>query len=122
MSAFIGYGDVGVWATNSLRDDFLDWFADKRCVLEGPRWELCKSDVLRWPGCGVELAELIPRGESLGLTDVEYDEAEIAGGPHFAQLLGTIESITRGEWQCQVDSKAASYWPRPEGFQKQFGI
>lgn len=122
MSAFIGYGDIGVWGSNGDRDDFLDWFADNRCLVGDTRWEFCKSDALRWPGCGIELDNLIPRGEVLALSGEEHDRAAQTFGQHFAQLLGIIESITRGEWQCKADSKAASYWPRPEGFAKQYGL
>jgi hypothetical protein len=41
MGAFIGYGDIGVWASNSERDAFLDWFAKNRCAFGDARWEYC---------------------------------------------------------------------------------
>jgi hypothetical protein len=43
MGAFIGYDEVGVWATNAERDAFLDWFAENRCVRNDSHWEYCKS-------------------------------------------------------------------------------
>src|SRR5712672_1018716 len=60
MGAFLGYNDVGVWASNRERDAFLDWFAEHRCANGDARWQFCKSEGNRWMGCGVELSELIP--------------------------------------------------------------
>jgi hypothetical protein len=113
MGAFIGYGDVGVWANNRERDAFLDWFADNRCIPGDSRWEFCKFDGNRWTGCGIDLEDLIPVGQHLELTGEEYSQAEVTFWPPVAQLLGIIDSITRGEWQIRVDSKVAVNWRRP---------
>jgi hypothetical protein len=112
MGAFIGYGHVGVWANNRERDAFLDWFADNRCVPGDPRWEYCKSEAQRWIGTGIDLKDLIPKGEHLALSGEEYSQAAASYWPQVAQLLGIIDSITRGEWQIRVDSKAANDWRR----------
>jgi hypothetical protein len=113
MGALIGYGDVGVWAGNSERNAFLDWFADHRCSPGDPRWEFCKSEANRWNGCGIELSELIPQGEALGLTPEEYSDTAVSYWPHVAQLLSIIETITRGEWRIPGNSKTAVRWCRP---------
>ena len=110
MGAFIGYGEVGVWASNAERNAFLDWFADNRCTPNDPRFEFCRSEGHRWTGCCIELEELVARGETLGLTEAEHSEASKMHSPHVAQLLSIIDSITRGEWQITVDSKAAVDW------------
>ena len=114
MGAFIGYDDVGVWANNRERDAFLDWFADNRCSPGDARWEFCKSEGNRWTGCCIELSQLVPKGEILGLTADEYSNAANTYWPHIAQLLGIIEAITRSEWLIRVDSKSACYWRMPE--------
>lgn len=112
MGAFIGYGDVGVWANNRERDAFLDWFADHRCAPGDSRWEFCKSEGNRWTGCCIKLDTLIPPGEILLITDEEYDRAKATYWPHVAQLLGIIESITRGEWKIRIDSRESIDWRR----------
>jgi hypothetical protein len=112
MGAFIGYGDVGVWANNRERDAFLDWFADNRCAPGDSRWQYCKSEAQRWTGRCIDLENLIPKGEQLGLTGEEYSQAAVTFWPHVAQLLGIIDSITRGEWLICVDSNAAVNWRR----------
>ncbi len=112
MGAFIGYGHIGVWASNRERDAFLDWFAEHRCAPRDSRWEYCKSGAQRWTGRCIELEDLIPVGQPLGLTGEEYSRAAVEFWPHIAQLLGIIESITRGEWQIRVNSRAAINWRR----------
>lgn len=112
MGAFIGYGDVGVWASNWERDTFLDWFAAHRCTEGDPRWAYCQSAAHRWSGCGVELEDLIPKGEVLAITDDEFRRASKEHWPDFARLLGIIESITRGQWRLRVNMKAANEWRR----------
>jgi hypothetical protein len=112
MGAFIGYGDVGVWANNGERNAFLDWFAEHRCTPGDTRWEYCKSGAQRWTGCCIDLEDIIPPGQALGLTEAEYDRAAAEFWPHVAQLLGIIESITRGEWQIRVNSRASIDWRR----------
>lgn len=114
MGAFIGYGDVGVWASNRERDAFLDWFADNRCSPGDSRWKYCKSEAQRWTGRCIDLEDLLPRGQFLGLIPDEHAQAAVAYWPHVAQLLGIIELITRGEWQFRVDSRAAVDWRRDE--------
>lgn len=112
MGAFIGYGEVGVWASNRERDAFLDWFADHRCTPGGARWEYCKSEAQRWTGRCIDLEELIPKGEILEISQQEYTRAAEEHWPHVAQLLRIIESLTRREWQIRVDSKDAINWRR----------
>ena len=113
MGAFIGYGNVGVWASDRERDAFLDWFADNRCAPGDARWEYCKSEGNRKTACGINLGDLLPEGTLLTLTAEEYEQAAIAFWPHVTQLLGIIETITRGEWLIRIDSRAAVNWRRP---------
>ncbi len=114
MGAFIGYGEVGVSASNRERDAFLDWFAEQRCAPGDVRWEFCKSEGNRWTVCCIDLENLITRGEFFQITDVEYDEITPTYWPHVAQLVGIIESISRGEWKIRVDSREAIDWRRPD--------
>jgi len=111
MGAFIGYGDIGVWANNRERDAFLDWFAAHRCNSHDERWEYCKSETQRWTGRCIELDEaLIPRGELFEVSDAERSAAAVEFWPHVAQLLGIISEITRGKWRHVVDSTEAVEW------------
>jgi hypothetical protein len=110
MGAFIGYGDIGVWASNGERDAFLDWFAENRCSHGDSRWEYCKSDAQRWSGRCIDLEDLIPTGEQLGFTEAEYSRAAVEFWPHVAQLLNIVEAITRGEWLIRVDSRVSIDW------------
>ena len=112
MGAFIGYGDVRVWANNGERNAFLDWFAEHRCTLGDARWEYCKSGEQRWTGRCIDLEDLIPSSQPLGLTEEEYGRAVTKFWPHVARLLCIVESITRGEWQIRVDSRASIDWRR----------
>lgn len=114
MGAFIGYADVGVWANNAERNAFLDWFAENRCVTGDSLWEYCKFEGHRWNGYCIDLEDLVPKGVHLSLTDEEYSNAAKTFWPHVAQLLGIINSITTGEWQIRVDSKASVNWRRPK--------
>ena len=110
MGAFIGYGRIGVWASNRERDAFLDWFAAHRCAPHDTRWEYCRSEAQRWSGCCLELGDLIPRGEVFVVSDTEYAGATTAFWPHVAQLLCIISQITRGEWQHSDSSREAVDW------------
>ncbi len=112
MGAFLGFGDVGVWANNRERDAFLDWFAENRCELGDTRYEYCKSGAQRYTGRCIELEELFNDGELLELKSEEYSAAAERFWPHVAQLLGIIDSITRREWQIRVDSCASIDWRR----------
>lgn len=112
MGAFLGYGDVGVWASNAERDAFLDWFAEHRCSPGDPRRELCKAEGHRWPGCSIELSEIIPRGEVFELTPAERTAAAARYGPDFPVLLDVIAAMTRGDWTHLVSSKEANDWRR----------
>ncbi len=114
MGAFIGYGEVGVWANNRERDAFLDWFADNRCSAGDKKWEYCKSDAQRWMGRCIELEDLLVQGQPLRLTPEEYSQAAATYWPHVAQLLGILDTITRGEWKIRIDSRAAVDWRRAE--------
>ena len=113
MSAFLWYGDVGVWASNSERDAFLDWFAEHRCTCGDARWEYCKSGAQRWMGRCIDLDELLTSGERLGVTDEEYRRAADEYGPHVAQLLRVVDKITRGEGVIRIDSHEAMSWRKP---------
>ena len=110
MGAFIGYGDVGVWASNGERDAFLDWFAENRCSPGDTRWEYCKSGAQRWSGRCIELEDLLPPGQRLELVPEESSRAAEQFWPHVAELLGVIDAITRGEWLIRVDSRASMDW------------
>jgi hypothetical protein len=114
MGAFIGYGEIGVWASNSERNAFLDWFAANRCPPGDPRRDFCEGEGNRWSGCCIDLSELLPEGEPLQLTEEEYSQAKDAYWPNLAQLLSIIDSITRREWRIEIDSKAAISWRRPK--------
>jgi hypothetical protein len=110
MGSFIGYDEIGVWASNQERDAFLDWFAENRCAPGDARWDYCKSEAQRWTGRCIELEELIPAGAPLGLTDEEYARAATAFWPEVAQLLRILDSLTRGEWTLRVYSVEAKLW------------
>lgn len=112
MGAFIGYGDVGVWASNGERNTFLDWFAAHRCIQGDAHWEYCNSEAQRWTGRCIDLSDLIPKGEILEITNDEYAQAVAEHWPDFARLLGIIESITRGDWHLRVDMKESMDWRR----------
>jgi hypothetical protein len=61
-------------------------------------------------GFCLDLHELIPRGESLVISEAERVAAAAEFGPDVAQLLRIISQITRGEWQHSVSSKPAVDW------------
>src|SRR5688572_15833578 len=107
MGAFLGYGDVGVWAGNAERDTFLDWFAEHRCASGDARWRFCKSDANRWPGCCIDLSVIIPREDVFKVTPEERAAATAQFGPDFAALLDIIGAITRGAWTHSVSSREA---------------
>jgi hypothetical protein len=113
MGAFLGYEDVGVWASNAERDAFLDWFAEHRCAAGDPRWAFCPSKANRWPGCCIDLSDIIPRGEALEVTSGERTALVAAHAADFAVLLDIVSAITRGEWTHRNGSKEAVHW-RPE--------
>ena len=110
MGAFIGYDEIGVWASNRERDAFLDWYAANRCQPHDERWAFCKSEAQRWTGRCIQLDELIPRGELFLVSDAERIIAATEFGPHVARLLGIISEITRGDWHHSVGSKEAVAW------------
>ena len=110
MGAFIGYDEIGVWVSNRERDAFLDWFAAHRCAPHDARWEYCVSEAHRWPGCCLELGDLIPRGEVFAISEEEYAAAGTEFWPHVAQLLWIISQITRGEWQHSSGDKEIDAW------------
>src|SRR5262245_45669817 len=113
MGAFLGFGDLGVWASNRERDVFLDWFAEHRCSRGDTRWEYCMDGAQRWMGRCIDLVELLPPGEILGLTDNEYRQAAVEFWPDVAKLLRIIDAITRKEWSIRVDSVEATSWREP---------
>jgi hypothetical protein len=110
MGAFIGYDEIGVWASNSDRNDFLDWFAAHRCQAHDARWEYCKSEANRWIGCDIELDDLIPRGELFVISEAEAAAAASEFLPEVARLLGIISQMTTGEWRHHASSKEARGW------------
>jgi hypothetical protein len=110
MGAFLGYDDVGVWASNAERDAFLDWFAAHRCAPGERRWEFCKSARNRWMGCCIELSALIPRGMTFAVTPAEQASAAEEFWPDVGTLLGIVSQITRGEWTHLVGSEEAIGW------------
>lgn len=113
QGSFIGFGDVGVWASDLERDTFLDWFAEQRCAAGDAKWAYCKSGAQRQVGWCIDLGNaLIQQGEILAITSDEYDQAAAQYSPDFARLLGIIESITRGDWQIRVEMKGATGWRR----------
>ncbi len=63
MSAFIGRGDIGIWASNRERDAVLDWFAEYRCSIGDRRWQWCKDGSQRWPGRCIDLTEALQNDE-----------------------------------------------------------
>jgi hypothetical protein len=109
MGAFLGYGDIGVWATNEERHVFLDWFAEHRCGWGDTRWEYCMNEAQRWMGRCIDLDELLLPSEILGLTDDEYKQA-VEFGLVVAKLLRIINATARREWNIRVDSVEATSW------------
>ncbi len=110
MGAFIGYNNIGIWASNRERDSFLDWYAEHRCTRDDARWNYCTSSAQRWMGRCIELEELIPFGESFEVTEAEFQSAANDFSPHVAQLLVIISQITSGKWLHLVSSKEAINW------------
>ena len=110
MGAFLGYERIGLWASNGLRDAFLDWFADHRCKPHDARWEYCKSDSHRWMGCCIELSNILPRHTHLNVTERELADARSTYGPDFASLLARIDRLSAGQWHFTVDSREAIQW------------
>jgi hypothetical protein len=110
MGACIGYGKIGVWTTNGGRDAFLDWYAAHRCQPHDSRWEYCMSGAHRWPGCCIELDELIPHGELFTVSDDECTRVAAEFSPHVAQLLRIISRITQGDWKHLASSTEAMHW------------
>ena len=110
MGAFIGYGEVGVWANNRERDAFLDWYAAHRCTSHDAGWEYCKSEAQRWTGRCMELDELIPRGKVFTVSEAERAAAAAEFWPDVARLLDIISQITRDEWHHLVSSTEAIDW------------
>jgi hypothetical protein len=110
MGAFLGQGDIGVWATNSERNAFLDWFAEHRCSRGDTRWEYCMDGAQRWMGRCIDLDELLLPNEIVGLSDDEYNEASAEFGHDVAKLLRLIDAISRREWNACVDSVEAKSW------------
>jgi hypothetical protein len=106
MSAFIGYGEIGVWTTNAERDEFLDWFAANRCEVHDTRWQYCKCPGNRFMGCDLELNDIIPKGRLF-----EVSEQELADAAHLAGLLRVIGQIARDEWHYNASSPQATGWP-----------
>jgi len=104
---------VGVWMSNGLRDCFLDWYADNRCVPGDERWEFCKSDGHRWPGCCIALEDVIPDREILEVSDEELEAAEKEVTQWFRQVLRIIADITTGAWTHAGSSWEAVAWMVP---------
>jgi hypothetical protein len=113
MGAFLGYGDIGVWATNRERDAFLDWFAEHRCSKGNTRWEYCMNEAQRWTGRCIDLGEFLKPDEIIRFTDDEYKEAAVEFWPEVAQLVRIIDAITRREWRIRIDSVEATSWRKP---------
>jgi len=109
MGAFIGVGDVGIWASNGERNAFLDWFARFRCSPGDARWQWCKSEAQRWTGRCLDLSEFLGNDEDFHVTDAELSFVAQTD-PTLAQLLKHIEEIRRGEWKHRGDSKEAVWW------------
>lgn len=118
MGAFLGYDNVGVWASNRERDSFLDWFAEHRSVPGDPCWQFCKSEANRWAGCCIELGEMIPPGDVFQSSPDERAAAAAQYGTDFAALLDIISAITRGQWKHLVGSKEAVEW-RPGAIKRE---
>ncbi len=62
-------------------------------------------------GMGIELADLIPKGQPLVVSNRELADAAVEFGPAIASLIAVISQITRGEWPHTVGSKEASRYP-----------
>jgi hypothetical protein len=110
MGAFLGYDNVGVWASNRERDAFLDWFAAHRCSSGDATWQFCKSEGNRWTGCCIELDELIPRGTLFEASREEQASAAVEFWPEVGILLKIVGQITRGEWKHLISSREAIDW------------
>jgi hypothetical protein len=110
MEAFVGYGDIGVWASDSERDAFLDWFMKHRCEPRDSRWEFCWSESNRQAGIRIELNNLVPRGEVLEVSARDRFSVSQKYSPEFVLLLDIIAAITRGEWTHLISSTEAIVW------------
>lgn len=110
MGAFIGKGEIGIWASNDERDAFLDWFAENRCSPSDERWRWCKSEAQRWAGRCIDLDEFLQAPDFFQVDDLELQQASARYGPDVSKLLKHIAEICRGEWQHRVDSKEAIPW------------
>jgi hypothetical protein len=110
MGAFIGISDVGIWASNSQRDTFLDWFAEFRCSSGDGRWQWCQSAAQRWLGRCIDLSESLQAGETFQISEAEDSFVEERYGPDVARLLKPIEKIHRGEWEHKVNRREAVEW------------
>jgi hypothetical protein len=115
MSSFIGINNVGIWCSNGMRDEFLDWFAEHRCARGDTLWEFCMSDNNRWPGCALDLSNLIPSGQpdSLNLAEDEIEEAKALHPSGFIDLLIIIDQIMQDKWTHRADSMEAQNWRNP---------
>lgn len=110
MGAFIGYGNRGVWASNAERDVFLDWYASHRCRWDDARWRYCKHHSRRWPGNGIELNELIPRGERFTVSEFELQQVAQKYASSVTKLLQIISDITHAKWKHSANSLEAVHW------------
>jgi hypothetical protein len=115
MSAALHIGDIGFWVTNGMRDEFLDWFAEHRCVTGDAQWEFCMSQGNRWPGCDIDLACLFADGQvhGLALLESEIDEARRSHPWGLADLLVLIDQVLVGTWTHRLDAPEAYKWRKP---------
>src|SRR5664279_3274856 len=104
MGAFLGYDEVGVWASNRERDAVLDWFASHRCVEGDARWDYCKSPAQRWMGRCIDIEDIIPRAERFLVTPAEKKHAPT----NFGQLWHScLESLATSRLATGPTSSAA---------------
>ena len=114
MGAFIGTGNIGIWASNGERNDFLDWFADNRCSPGDARWQWCKDAAQRWSGRCIDLSEFLRPGGAFHVSEAELLAAQ-QYGDCLPKLLMHLQEISRGEWHYTVTSSEAVRWrPAPQ--------
>ena len=112
MGAFIGTGDVGIWASNGERNDFLDWFAENRCSPDDTRWQWCKSEAQRWNGRCLDLSEFLPPDEVFHVSEAELREAR-KYGPQMLELLKRVQETASGEWLYTENTNESVTWRPP---------
>lgn len=109
MSSFIGIDRIGIWVTSGERDALLDWIAHSPLDIATEVRSQCLSTIWRWPGCGVELRDILAPGQQLEIGQDE-DPAAQYDCRSLPKLLDIVNRIQNGSWQFHVSSREALEW------------